>query len=160
MAIQKAGNGIGRNYMTDKAVNKEENNKVFFDSNIFVYSIDENDTHKKEIAKNLLIKHKDSAVISTQNLQEFYNASTKRLGIDKNKMKQTLEQLSKAFPVKEITPSIIFKAIDIQIKNTLSFYDSLIISTASKSGCIVCYSEDLNNGQVIDGVKVINPFCA
>lgn len=144
--------------MIEKSVNTEENNKVFFDSNIFVYSIDENDVRKKEIAKNLLLKHKDSAVISTQNLQEFYNASTRKLGIDKTKMKQTVEKLSKAFPVQQITPSIIFKAIDIQIKNSVSFYDSLIISTASKNGCVVCYSEDMNAGQVIDGVKVLNPF--
>lgn len=144
--------------MIDKFVNTEENNKVFFDSNIFVYSIDEHDAQKREIAKNLLIKHKDCAVISTQNLQEFYNASTKKLGIDKSKMKKTLEKLSKAFTVQQITPSIIFKAIDIQIKNTLSFYDSLILSTASKNGCVVCYSEDMNAGQVIEGVKVINPF--
>lgn len=113
---------------------------------------------QKEIAKNLLLKHKASAVISTQNLQEFYNVSTRKLGIDKTKMKQTVEKLSKAFPVQQITPSIIFKAIDIQIKNSVSFYDSLIISTASKNGCVVCYSEDMNAGQVIDGVKVLNPF--
>lgn len=144
--------------MTEKSVSTEENSKVFFDSNIFVYSIDEHDVQKKEIAKQLLTQHKESTVISTQNLQEFYNASTKKLGIEKSKMKQAVEQLSNAFPVQQITPAIILKAIDIQIKNSISFYDSLIISTASRSGCVVCYSEDFNAGQIIDGVKVINPF--
>lgn len=144
--------------MTEKSVSTEENSKVFFDSNIYVYSIDEHDVQKKEIAKQLLTQHKESTVISTQNLQEFYNASTKKLGIEKSKMKQAVEQLSNAFPIQQITPAIILKAIDIQIKNALSFYDSLIISTASKNGCVVCYSEDFNAGQIIDGVKVINPF--
>lgn len=144
--------------MTEKSVSTEENSKVFFDSNIFVYSIDEHDVQKKEIAKQLLTQHKESTVISTQNLQEFYNASTKKLGIEKSKMKQAVEQLSNAFPIQQITPAIILKAIDIQIKNSISFYDSLIISTASRSGCVVCYSEDFNAGQIIDGVKVINPF--
>lgn len=145
--------------MTEKFVNTEVNNKVFFDSNIFVYSIDEHDVQKKEIAKQLLTQHKESTIISTQNLQEFYNASTKKLGIEKSKMKKAVEQLGNAFPVQQITPAIILKAIDIQIKNSISFYDSLIISTASRSGCVVCYSEDFNAGQIIDGVKVINPFC-
>ncbi len=144
--------------MTEKFVNTEVNNKVFFDSNIFVYSIDEHDVQKKEIAKQLLTQHKESTIISTQNLQEFYNASTKKLGIEKSKMKKAVEQLGNAFPVQQITPAIILKAIDIQIKNSISFYDSLIISTASRSGCVVCYSEDFNAGQIIDGVKVINPF--
>lgn len=144
--------------MTEKFVNTEVNNKVFFDSNVFVYSIDEHDVQKKEIAKQLLTQYKESTIISTQNLQEFYNASTKKLGIEKSKMKKAVEQLGNAFPVQQITPAIILKAIDIQIKNSISFYDSLIISTASRSGCVVCYSEDFNAGQIIDGVKVINPF--
>lgn len=146
--------------MTEKFVDTEVNNKVFFDSNIYVYTWDEKDLRKKDIARNLIKNHMEdkTAIISTQNLQEFYNASTKHLGVDKEKAKEAVDYLSQAFPVIQITPSIIIKAIEIQIRNTLSFYDSLIISSASKNGCVVCYSEDMNNGQIIEGVKVINPF--
>lgn len=146
--------------MTEKFVNTEENNKVFFDSNIFVYSVDNDEPSKQVIAQKLL---SDAAinrngVISTQNLQEFFNAVTKKHRKTKEDAKLDVEAFSHSFPVQQITPSIIFKAIDIQIKNTLSFYDSLILSTASKNGCVVCYSEDMNAGQVIEGVKVVNPF--
>lgn len=146
--------------MTEKFVNTEGNNKVFFDSNIFIYSVDKDEPEKQKISKELLSKamKNGNGIISTQNLQEYYNATTRKFKREKDEAKQDVQAFSEAFPVQEITPSIIIKAIDIQIKNTLSFYDSLIISTASKNGCVVCYSEDLNNGQVIDGVKVVNPF--
>jgi len=146
--------------MTEKSVNTKETNKVFFDSNILIYSIDKDEPEKQQIAKNLLsfAVEKENGVISTQNLQEFYNASTKKIKRTKEDAKLDVEVFASTFPVVQISPSIIIKAIEIQIKNTLSFYDSLIISAASNSGCVVCYSEDLNNGQIINGVKVINPF--
>lgn len=148
-----AGNGIGRNYMTDK---------IFFDSNIFVYAMDNNEPRKKQIASKLIKEYKNSnsVIISTQNLQEFYNASTKKLHIEKNIVKSAVDYLSKSFPVVQISIPIILKAIDIQIKYQLGFYDSLIISTASYENCVVCYSEDFSNGQIVEGVKVINPFYA
>lgn len=135
--------------------------KVFFDSNIFIYTMDNNDPQKKEIATNLINEYKDSkkVIISTQNLQEFYNASTRKLHIEKNTVKSAVDYLSKSFPVTQVSIPIILKAIDIQIKYQLGFYDSLILSTASYENCVVCYSEDLSNGQIVEGVKVINPFC-
>lgn len=147
--------------MTEKFVNTETKDKVFFDSNIFVYTMDNNDPQKKEIASNLIKEYEnsDKVVISTQNLQEFYSASTKKLRIEKNVVKSAVDYLSKSFPVVQVSIPIILKAIDIQIKYQLGFYDSLILSTASYENCVVCYSEDLTDGQIVDGVKVINPFC-
>ena len=52
----------------------------------------------------------------------------------------------------------ILEAITISIKNQLSSYDSLIIAAAKAEGCETVYSEDLNDGQEVDGVKIVNPF--
>ena len=136
--------------------------KVFFDSNIFVYTGDASNPEKSEIAKKLIenVANEGNGVISTQNLQEFYNASTKKLHRDKNNVKLDIEDYSSIFPVVQVSIPIILKAIDIQIKYQLGFYDSLILSTASYENCVVCYSEDLSDGQIVDGVKVVNPFCA
>lgn len=62
--------------------------KVFFDSNIFVYYVDERDPEKMDIAQNLInsVCREGNGVVSTQNLQEFYNASTKKLHRDKNEV--------------------------------------------------------------------------
>lgn len=134
--------------------------KVFFDTNILVYSVDERTPEKKVIASNLLneASRSKNGIISTQSLQEFYNAAVKKLNLSKQAAKEYVDFFSKQFPVKEISIPLIIKAIDISIKNGLSFWDSLILSTANDTGCILVYSEDMNSGQMICGTKVLNPF--
>ena len=134
--------------------------KVFFDTNILVYSADAKKPQKQLIAASLLEKAsiEKTGLISTQSLQEFYNAATKKLKLTKQAAKEYVELFSKQFPVKEISIPLILNAVDISIKHKLSFWDSLIISTANETGCVVVYSEDMNNGQIIDGTKILNPF--
>lgn len=134
--------------------------KVFFDTNILVYSVDERTPEKKVIASNLLneASRSKNGIISTQSLQEFYNAAVKKLNLSKQAAKEYVDFFSKQFPVKEISIPLIIKAIDISIKNGLSFWDSLILSAANDTDCILVYSEDMNSGQIICGTKVLNPF--
>ena len=155
-------NGQGKNYMKDK---KKENSiteegKVFFDTNILIYSIDENDTYKQNVAKELLEKaaSTNTGIISTQSLQEFYNVAVKKLKLSKQTAKEYVDFFSRQFPVKQITVSFILNAVDISLKNNLSFWDSLILSAANDTGCIIVYSEDMNDGQIVEGTKILNPF--
>lgn len=134
--------------------------KVFFDSNILVYFADSADPQKQQIAENLIKNAviNDNGVISTQSLQEFFAATTRKLLCAKEKAKEYVENFSDSFTVEQVSVPLIIKAINISIKNQFSFWDSLILSAAIQSGCIICYSEDLTNGQIVEGVKVINPF--
>lgn len=155
-------NGQERNFMKDRKFESSSatEGKVFFDTNILVYSVDERTPEKKVIASNLLneASRSKNGIISTQSLQEFYNAAVKKLNLSKQAAKEYVEFFSKQFPVKEISIPLIIKAIDISIKNGLSFWDSLILSAANDTGCILVYSEDMNSGQIICGTKVLNPF--
>lgn len=137
-----------------------ESNKIFFDTNILVYSVDENDLQKKEIASQLLTDASNSktGIISTQSLQEFYNVAVKKLKLSKQIAKEYVELFSSQLTVRQVTVPLILNAIDISIKNKLSFWDSLILSSANDNGCIIVYSEDLNNGQIVGGTKILNPF--
>ena len=134
--------------------------KVFFDSNILVYFADGADPQKQLIAENLIKNAviNDNGVISTQSLQEFFAATTRKLLCTKEKAKEYVENFSDSFTVEQVSVPLILKAINISIKNQFPFWDSLILSAAIQSGCIICYSEDLSNGQIIEGVKIVNPF--
>ena len=134
--------------------------KVFFDSNILVYFADGADPQKQQIAEKLIKNAviNDNGVISTQSLQEFYNTAVKKLNLTKEAAKEYVDLFSKQFPVTQISIPLILKAIDISIKESLSFWDSLILSTASDTGCILLYSEDMNNSQIVNGTKIFNPF--
>ena len=133
--------------------------KVFVDTNILIYLQEGLDKSKHEIAVSLFEKLADENVIalSTQVLQEFYVAMTKKLGQDPVAIKRIL-QLFEKFEINTIQVDAIQEAIDISILNKLSYWDSLIIASAIESKCKFIYTEDLNHGQVIKGVKIVNPF--
>jgi len=96
-------------------------------------------------------------VLSTQVMQEFYVAMTRKLQHDPVTIKNLLV-LFDNFEIITINTSIIFDAIDTSVLHQLSFWDSLIICSASASHCKVIYTEDMNHGQVIRGVEIVNPF--
>ena len=136
--------------------------KFFLDTNIIIYAFHKSLESKSKIAKNLLIQgvKSNKGVISFQVIQEFINASTKKF-----KQRFKTEDLIKFVGVHlnkmfEIYPDIeLYKeAILISDLNKIGFYDSLIIVAAKKAKCKKLYSEDLNHGQIIDGVEVVNPF--
>ncbi len=134
--------------------------KAFLDTNILLYCFDNADSRKQELARNLVnsLLDVDSARISTQTLQEYYNVITKKLKCDKKEALKNVERYSEIFPVHTNTVKDILSAISISVKNKLSFYDSLIIAAAKAEACGTVYSEDLNDGQKVDGVKIVNPF--
>ena len=134
--------------------------KYFFDTNVLVYMQDVSDLVKQKKARDLLATHnKDgSAIISTQCLQEYYNVITKKMKQDKIVAKLVVHSFAESIPVIQITPALIENAIDISVKTQFSFWDSLMISAACSANCKILYSEDLNNGQVINGVTIQNPF--
>lgn len=137
------------------------NPKIFIDTNLLIYCVDNKDIRKqtaaREIISNLLSN--ENGVISTQSLQEFFNASTKKIHHSKEVAKNFISYWAKVFPVHSNTTADIENAIDISIQNKLSFWDSLVISAALAEGCTTLYSEDLNNGQIIHGLEIVNPFC-
>jgi predicted nucleic acid-binding protein len=136
-------------------------NKVFFDANILVYAEDDKEPEKQKIARTLIreIGKSGGSVISTQVLQEFYNICTKKLKMNKLKVKNTLYTFT-AMKIVQVNFDIIQQGIDISILSQISFWDGLIIAAAASANCGELITEDLNPGQIIRGVKVVNPFAA
>ncbi len=134
-------------------------NKIFFDTNIFIYSIDKYSKTKQKKARALIkeVAESNTIVISTQVLQEFYVAATKKLGAEPLAVKEIINSFEK-FEIITVTLEMIKDAIDISLLNKISFWDALIIVTSEAAKCTVLFTEDLNSGQVIKGVTIINPL--
>jgi predicted nucleic acid-binding protein len=133
--------------------------KVFLDTNVLVYACDQDNPEKQAKARSLLRLHAagDPPCISTQVLQEFYVAATRKLGIEPLRVKAimaTFRNLETAL----VDQEDILRAIDGNILLQISFWDALIIVAAHKLRCDVIYSEDLNHGQNYNGLLVQNPF--
>ena len=133
--------------------------KVFVDANIFAYAQDAGSPEKQLRSRELIAQLIESGdgVISTQVLQEFYVAATRKLGVAPLAAKGVLKTFS-VFEVVQVSPELIQEAIDCSILNEVSFWDGLILAAASAAGCSTLVTEDLNAGQIILGVKVHNPF--
>ena len=133
--------------------------KIFIDTNILIYSIDRQNLEKKQKSRNLLLSltgdHK--GVISTQVMQEFYVAATQKMGADALIVKDILHAFER-FEIVMITPDMIKNAIDCSIINRISFWDSLIVAAAEAAHCEILWTEDLNHGQIIRGVRVQHPL--
>jgi predicted nucleic acid-binding protein len=96
-------------------------------------------------------------VISTQVMQEFFVVATRRLGVPPLAAKAVLKTFG-VFEIITAGPALIHEAIDCSVLNAISFWDALIIAAAASAGCGSLYTEDLNHGQVIMGVRVQNPL--
>lgn len=133
--------------------------KVFVDTNILVYCMDDSDKKGKARCRTLIdaLVGDMYGVISTQVLQEFYVAATKKLGADPLAVKDILHSFRR-FETVLVTPEIIKDAIDCSLINRISSWDSLIVVAAESARCEKIWTEDLNDGQIIRGVRIENPL--
>jgi len=133
--------------------------KIFIDTNILVYTLDQKNIEKRDTARKIVKKVVEShqPVISTQVIKEFYVVASNKLKADPIVVKNIIHN----FHNMEIVNNdldLIEQAIDISILSQLSFWDSLIIAAAEKANCEYVLSEDLNSGQNYRGIKLLNPF--
>lgn len=131
--------------------------KYFFDTNLFIYAVDNASMAKRKQALTIIADHARDASISTQVLQEFYAAATRKLRIGSLEAKDYMRSLSH-FSVVQVDSNLIFDAIDSQILNKISFWDALIVAAAKIAGCNVILSEDMSHGQIVSGIRIQNPF--
>jgi len=133
--------------------------KVFIDTNIFVYALDRRDPEKRKRAARALraVEADGNGVVSTQVLQEAYVAGTTKLGIAPLNMKEALVKL-RSLELIHIDFDLIQLAVDCSILSRISFWDALIVVSAEKAICSELWTEDLNDGQIIRGVRIRNPL--
>ena len=133
--------------------------RVFVDTNVLVYADDEDGGKKRDRARALLRELVSSgrAVLSTQVLQEFFVVATKRLVLPAERARQRVEVLAQ-LDVVLVRPELVLAAIDLHRLHGLAFWDALVVRSASAAGCTRLLSEDLSHGQILDGVRIENPF--
>jgi predicted nucleic acid-binding protein len=135
--------------------------RCFVDTNILLYAYDFEAGVKHKIAADVLreLWRNDSGALSTQVLQEFYvNVTAKISKPISPAQARTIISRYRVWPLEENNADSILRASEIQEHFRLSFWDALIIAAAIKAGAKTLLSEDLNAGQVIEGVKIVNPL--
>ena len=133
--------------------------RSFIDTNVLVYAEASDAPDKQQAALALLkqLYETGTGVLSTQVLQEYCNVAIKKLKLPVAHIRAQLDMYEQ-FEVVQITPAIIRTGLDLNQTRSVGFYDALIIASAQTAGCNVLFSEDLNTGEVIAGVQLLNPF--
>jgi predicted nucleic acid-binding protein len=132
---------------------------VFVDTNVFIYALDKANPKKHETAqmwKAELWKSRRGR-ISFQVLQEFYARATQKWPTLFLEVRSSVRNLLEWNPV-VMDSEILERAWKIQERYKLSFWDALIVSAAKATSCKYLLTEDLQEGQELDGVLVVNPF--
>ena len=135
--------------------------KCFLDTNILVYAFDISAGQKHEVAKRIVIDLWDTkdGILSTQVLQEFFVSVTRKIPkpMDAGLAREIVSDFLKWDIVIDDENSLI-EAIDIHIRYNYSFWDSLLIQAAIRSGAVLLLTEDLTDSQTINGLSIKNPF--
>jgi len=133
----------------------------FVDTNILVYAHDKSAGGKREAAADLLLRLLDDSkgLLSVQVLMEFFVAVTRKIPkpLSPKTASQVIRDLS-FWTVFSPAAEDVLAGIGIADKYRISFWDAMIVRAAQATGASVLWSEDLNHGQIYEGVEVKNPF--
>lgn len=133
----------------------------FVDTNLLVYARDSSEREKQPVAANWLRSLWESRTgrLSTQVLQEYYQVVTRRLspGLEPQAAREDVRDLWQWQPIL-IDEPVVEDAWKIEESFGLSWWDSLIVGAARTAGCQYLLTEDLQHGQSLDGLTVLNPF--
>lgn len=131
--------------------------KIFLDTNILLY-IYSKEQYKQKIAQNILNEYYDIC-ISKQVINEMTNILIKKFKLPLKDIEKTIKELEKELIVLDFDIQTQIKALKLMQSYNFQFYDALIVSTALENSCNILYSEDMQNGLIIDkNLKIINPF--
>ncbi len=135
----------------------------FVDTNVLVYAFDKSGSPKKQVAQRLMneLMEEGRLRVSTQVLQELLVTLTRKVSrpCSIEEALTLLEDLA-AWPLMVVDYAAIRAAAGLAGQAKISFWDALIVVSAARSGAAVLYTEDLNDGQEILGVRISNPFAA
>lgn len=134
---------------------------TFVDTNVLVYAHNSSDLAKQKAAQASLIGLWTSrtGVLSTQILQEFYSVATSKVKPPMTHAEaREVVSLYSAWRVVLIEPALILTGSRLAEEHRLSIWDALILEAARAAGATRLWTEDLNHGQVIEGVRIENPF--
>jgi predicted nucleic acid-binding protein len=126
----------------------------FFDTNVLLYLLSK-DAAKADRAEALLAS---GGVVSVQVLNEFASVASRKLTITIPEIREILSTIRAVCIVKPLDIETHELGLDMAERYGFSIYDGLIVAAAIRGGCSILYTEDLQQGQVIDKLAIRNPF--
>lgn len=134
----------------------------FIDTNVIIYLFDETSAEKSRVAEELVRQSLEngSGCISYQVVQETLNIVTRKLKASPDEARSLLDNVLEPLWRVNPTRTLYRRGLELQTRYRFGFYDCLIIAAALDAGCKTLYTEDLQHGQQVETVTIVNPFSA
>ncbi|MBA3423350.1 MAG: PIN domain-containing protein [Rubrobacter sp.] len=132
----------------------------FFDTNVLVYFVDDDEPEKQEAVRLLVQEHlvEGDGMLSVQVLREFYSASRRLSRALSDEQAHEMVRYFATFSPLPEDARMVLGAVRRSREHMLSFWDALILESALSAGADRLLTEDLQHGQEIEGLRVENPF--
>jgi predicted nucleic acid-binding protein len=133
--------------------------RIFLDTNRWIYLQDGSSGDKSQRVSDLIRDNAGIIRISTQVLGELYHVMTRKKIASPQVAGQAVRDLLEDFPVLNIDPPNVKKALEINLRYGYTYWDSLILATALSANCTIVYSEDMQHSQLVESqLRIVNPF--
>ena len=133
----------------------------FIDTNVFLYAYDVDEGQRHDEAARLVARlgRERTGAISVQVLQELYVNLVRKTptSVGRTMARDEIRRIAR-WPTHSPLAHDVVAAAEIADENTISFWDAMIIRSASQMDCPVLWTEDPNSGQRISGVESRSPF--
>lgn len=134
---------------------------TFVDTNVLAYAHDRSEAQKQPLAEALLreLWAERTGTLSTQILQEFYVVATRKFTppLSRRAARESVA-LYGTWPLVRVDLPLILMASELEERHKLSFWDALVVEAARRAGAARLMTEDLQDGRLIGGVRIENPF--
>ncbi len=126
---------------------------------MFIYAFIEGDSPEKSTRAKLLIESSSDIIVSTQIINETCVNLIKKAQFSEQQVQRLIESFYSKYIVAELSKTILLKASALREQYMLSFWDSIIVSSALDTDASILYSEDMQDGFVVEHrLQIINPF--
>jgi predicted nucleic acid-binding protein len=130
--------------------------KIALDSNIIIYNHSLTCEDRMLIAIDFFNKN---PIVSSQVISEYLNVMRKKFKVEKNELIKLCSLWLEKCTVQPVILSTVRLAQDLISKYDFQLFDGIVVAAALEANCDILYSEDMQDGQVIENtLKIINPF--
>ena len=129
---------------------------VFLDTNVLIYAYSKGNNIKQQTARLALLNN--DCMVSTQVLGEYCNVGIKKLHYPSLDILSDIEEILSNCGLFALDEETIKHALTIQARYGFSYYDSQILAAAIECQCTYLFSEDLQDGQRIEGTTIYNIY--
>lgn len=136
--------------------------EFFIDTNVFIYQLDRADPRKHAVADGIVREAlaTGKGCVSSQVVQECLNVALHKAEVPLSLADARAYLDAVLLPLMQITvgEALYHRALDVQGRWRFGFYDSLIVAAALMAGCRTLLSENLQHGQKLDSLTIVDPF--